>query len=246
MACSSCSGGNRLRLSKTANKLTAGMKLTSSQVTEKLNFNVIKRFLTQNDSPIGGWRFIDPDNGFHYDLKYTTYEELEAHILQVRKANSLRPIAHLRTVVENYLCQEPGMEPRCCPDVEGSRRFLSYWNGGKLWIKTAAKQLVGLNPFVTSEEALARATICVKCPYNKAPKQSHPTSDALMELVTIGRTTPLDDKLFNCSICTCTLKAKVHYNKKDIHLDPAWKDNLPNDNVPNLEEKPFKCWQLND
>lgn len=204
------------------------------------------RLLNSSVGPVGGFRFIDPDNGFSYDRGYRTFEELASHIEEHRKQNKLPPIESLREVWENWICQEFGMEKNCCAvSADISRTFDQYVSGAKALVRRALSS----DPFVSPGEAEVRSSICVDCNQNLANighRMSQMYSDNWMVHQIGNRATSQDSKLFTCKVCTCLLRAKVHYPDAEVAAS------LSDTDIGRLHREPkslrtgqhLDCWQL--
>lgn len=170
--------------------------------------------------------FRDPDTKYEYLA--TSKAALVNHITNYRVQNRLKPIEHLDAVLENYWCGLPENLGRCEP-LKLKRGLLSYVKGGVGLLET-----VLMKHIVSSEEAEARAKICAGCPLNVFPDKDGfiKWSDAIAEAATGGKKTTLDEQLGNCSVCSCTLKAKVWFGGK-LRLKPEERKQM-------LE---VNCWQ---
>ncbi len=89
---------------------------------------------------------------------------------------------------------------------------------------------------VQQSTAESRAAICLTCPKNIFPDKGPFVAwcDSIAEAMTGGRTTSLDAKLGSCDVCSCVIKAKVHYGG-DMHLSDEEKQQLPD-----------YCWMLTE
>lgn len=207
----------------------------------------MKKLVNPNLTPIGGYTFTDPDTGYIYNRKYSSYEELASHIHEYRTANKLPPISKLRAVWEHYCCENiPGMESRCqkVSDMV-ARNFRQFWQGGKSFIKAA---LSGSRSFVEQLVADNRSAICRDCDQNVVNighRHSQFYTDKFMLSQIGARRSKFHDELHTCKICSCILKAKVFYS------DSLVGDSLSDDEIGKLSRmprnsagRPLKCWQL--
>lgn len=204
------------------------------------------RLLNSHTHPVGGIRFVDPDTDFLYNRPYRSFEELASHVEEYREQNKLTPIENLREVWENWVCQEFGMEKKCCPVSEDIKRnFEQYVKGAKAWIRTLLKK----DKWVAQEEAERRAAICADCNQNLiniGHRHSQFYSDRFMAYQTGGRKTKNDAKLYTCKVCTCLLKSKVHYQDNEVasSLTDAEVGKLMREPKHLSNNTPLKCWQL--
>lgn len=196
--------------------------------------------------PVGGIRFVDPDTQFAYDRLYRNFEELEAHVTQHRDQNKLPPIEDFRRVWENWICNEPGMEGKCCPvsaDIE--RSFEQYVAGAKAFVRRAFSK----NKLASAIDAEKRAARCADCTQNLANighRMSQFYTDKFMLHQTGGKRTSLDSRLYTCKICTCLLRSKVHYPAKEVaaSLSDTEVGRLSREPKSISTGQPLRCWQL--
>ena len=207
---------------------------------------MIKVLKNSHVTPPGGWRFVDPTTGFEFNERYRNLPQLLQHIRDYRAQNKLAPIPSLQIVVENWLCHQPNME-RYSKSVPAVRGIQQYLQGAKAYAK--AKLAVEQDEYLTSkEEAEVRAKICTNCFHNEIPKEKSKLAELadvkIQELVG-DRTTSLDRGLFMCSICTCPLRAKVHFAQDFVekNMEPKMQYLAPN-GLPGRDGKPLYCWQL--
>lgn len=204
------------------------------------------RLIKPDYAPIGGYRFVDPDTNYPFKQNYPTFEQLEAAIIQYRNNNKLPPIEELRSVWENWMCQQPGMKSKCCGvTAQIARNFEQYMKGALAWVKTAVKK----EKFVAQEVAETRAKCCAECNQNVrniGHSHSQYYTDSWMRSQVGNRTTTKDADLLTCKICTCILRSKVHY------ADSTVKDSLTATELVQLKRlpknintgQPIKCWQV--
>lgn len=173
-------------------------------------------------------RFVFQDPDTRYQYRAETREALVKHIVGYRQQNNLKPIEHLELVLENYWCGLRENIGRCEP-LPLRRGLLSYVKGS-----IALVENILMKKMVSSEEAEARAKICVSCPHNVFPDKGAfvQWSDQIAEASTDGRKVSVHDKLGSCDVCTCTLKAKVWYGGT-LRLKPDEREKM----------KAVGCWQ---
>lgn len=175
--------------------------------------------------------FVDPDTGRRFQA--STKEQLIKQIVPYRAQNELEPLEYLGVVIEAYMCSLPQYRHKCEPTEPFSRDILGYLSGGVALLKNA---FYGRKNMVTQKAADLRASQCVFCRYNVFPDKSTflRWSDNIAEASTRGRKSKYYNKLGNCEVCSCPLKAKVWYKGKG-------------DKFSKEEIKMFKtvdCWQL--
>jgi len=205
-----------------------------------------KALRNPNVTPPGGWRYVDPDTGFAYDRQYHNLLELLDHIMAYRAQNKLAVISGLQAVVENWLCFQPDME-RYSKDVPQARRsFSQYISGAKAYAR--AKLGNDADYLCSQEEAEARGKVCLNCFHNEIPKEKSKLEELadvkIAELVG-ERTSARDRGLFMCSVCSCPLRAKIHFAKWFIeeNLEQKTRYLVPS-GLPGKDGKPVYCWQI--
>lgn len=159
-------------------------------------FNSPKRFI-----------FKDPDNQSKV-YEGVSYQDLYAKIRGYRSQNEMSEIPYLETVVENYLCRLPENVGKCVPRPPLKRGLIPTIKGG-----IALIQNLMYSKFVSQEVADERALICVSCPKNVFPDKGPflRWSDEIAELSVGKRRAKDHDRLGNCEVCSCPLRAKVWY-----------------------------------
>lgn len=153
------------------------------------------------------WLFVDPDTSRSF--KGATKTQVFNEVVDYRIANKLSPIQHLGDIIEDYTASMPINEGKW--NYHPLRRgWLQTFKGGVALLENI---FFGEANMVSQEEAERRAAICVSCPHNIFPDKSGfvAWADAIAEHSTDGRKTSRDSELGNCEVCTCVLKAKVHY-----------------------------------
>lgn len=198
-------------------------------------------------TPVGGFRYVDPDNGFRFEREYSTFSDLEKHVQEYRSQNKLVTIENFREVWENWVCQEPNTEKICCPVSKVvARKFHHYVNAGKILVSAALKKVSAR--FVRQEIADARAKTCLNCRsnvYRIGHKHAGFYAERWASAQASGRSTQYGDRLFTCQVCTCILKAKVHYKSSDIKKSLSSLEIARLKTEPkSIDGKPLKCWQL--
>lgn len=180
------------------------------------------------------FKFVDPDTGFQFEE--SNRKLLIKRIIDYRAQNRLDPIEHLHLVLDNYWCELPENEGKCTP-LKLKRGFMPMLKGAVFVIKNI---FYGQDNLTDRDTAVVRANICIKCPHNINPDKLEPnefnkwadnvalhsTDGAYLQIPFSVR-----NKLYNCEICTCPLKAKVWYKGKAT---------LPKEEQ---EKLPDFCWQ---
>lgn len=205
----------------------------------------MKRLKNRKKTPPRGWRFVDPDTGFRFRRRYQSLEELEEHVKRYRRMNNLEPIPHLPEVIQNWLCSHPGMAAHCVETTVKSRTLRQYLEGAKAAAKV---YLQGVNAFVSQEVAESRAEMCSNCKFNKKNEHDNRAqkyTDKYVESLVGDRETGFDENLFSCSVCSCPLRPKVHFDQKIIE-DALTREEKEVLAIPirGFDGKKFKCWQV--
>ena len=169
--------------------------------------------------------FKDPDTSFIYQA--ADKKELLNRIVSYRKQNELEPIEALDIVVDNYLCGLPENRANC-KHLPLERNWMGYVRGGLALLKNMLYK-----SYVSQAVADERASICIQCPHNVFPDKGNFLiwSDTQAEAAVGDRKSIHHDRLGNCEICTCTLKAKVWFGDEIV---------LPQEEYVQL---PDFCWQ---
>lgn len=167
--------------------------------------------------------FKDPDTGYMYSEP--TKKELIIRINAYRSQNKLEKIENLSFIIENYLCSLPENTGKCVP-VQTNRGILGYIKGG-----IALTKAVAYDKFVTKDVAEKRASICFSCPHNQMPINATWLNKKIYHIIGDDKKTSHDQNLGECEICSCPLRAKVHYGG-EIVLSESMNNQLPD-----------FCWQ---
>lgn len=187
-------------------------------------------------TPVGGWRWIDPDNGHRYERQYRSYKEMLGHIFNYRAMNNLPPLKDVDATIFDWLCQQEGMERYCCDIAHKKRTWGQVYKGAKQITKAA---ILGL--YCDAKTAEARAQLCLSCPYNEFMEEDikYYNPKVIFPLVH-GRSVSTQNKLYTCEKCMCILAVKVHHTHKEII------ENLDDEIIKELKNDKPDCWQLKD
>lgn len=173
------------------------------------------------------FEFKDPDTGFLF--QGSTRSDLVRRIVSYRAQNGLEKIVELDKVIDNYLCHLPENKGKC-NKLQLERGLLPSIKGGiallhNLWFKDQVDQ----------KEADRRSAICARCPYNVFPDKGPfiAWSDEIAEASVGERRSINHDKIGNCAVCSCPLRAKVWYGG-EIKVEPQQLVTM----------KKVKCWQV--
>lgn len=172
----------------------------------------MRRLLHPNQVPPGGWRFLERTTNVL--IKAPTYENLKALIVEHRQANNLAAGLNLEQEIEEQICAN--LDHNDCTDsarplhAQGGQLTLGQVFTGTVtlahWLLTGGKK-------VDLTEANRRAEICSTCQFNVSfdgCQGCHgETLRAAVDSIVQGQKTEYDEKLNACSLCGCSLKAKV-------------------------------------
>jgi hypothetical protein len=205
------------------------------------------RFIKAERSPIGGWRYIHPTT--EYRILGKSKEDLLTKVTDYAIANLLW--VPKWSDIEEWLCSGKDLDPigraimqrdYCCNVGNVNRNARDYIQGGISLVK-------GIGKYVSRVEAEKRAAICAKCPFNQRPEnvdRIRSFTDKLAEMVVHKLATTQDDKLFNCSVCSCNLRVKVHYPQNIVtdSLSEKVYNKLSETIYSKVDRSEFKCWQV--
>lgn len=157
------------------------------------------------------WEFKDPDTGFEF--RTTSRADLVKQIITYRINNQLDPIENLDLVINDYLCRLPSNAGNCRALSTLSRGFVATVKGGITLLKSMA-----MKEFVSQEKADERSAVCVECPLNVFPdKRGFIKYTDAVALHSIGKKRSSNhNKLGNCGVCSCVLKAKVWVTPENL------------------------------
>lgn len=197
-----------------------------------------QRALNKQLTPPGHWRARCPHCGFW--LKHYEWRAFEAQVRQHNASNG-----HEEWDYETAACEQ--LPPGSCLYADG-RQPAPF--DGEMTVEAighAAHALIHLvgaamfgDPLVDQGEAERRAAICARCPMNVPVRaclscRGFENVKELIHRVTGGRTTSVDADLYNCRVCTCSLKTIV-WIKPEI-LAKGFTDSQ-------RERSPSNCWKL--
>ena len=177
----------------------------------KIEFEIINI----EEAPPSGWKYKHPISGVsfsHFD--YTT---LFRQVVEHNKGNGYEMPDDWLETFHDEMCKQNRWDKRTCRRINGGRIarsaviFAQAFAFGKVlleFFKAGGK-------YVEQEVAEERAEICRNCPMNVAESWgcgscAQKIHDVVQELLG-PRETRADKELGFCAICSCSLKASVHY-----------------------------------
>lgn len=204
------------------------------------------RLKNKIESIPGGFKWTVPETEVTIGPE-TNISDLLMNVRQHYRANDLLPPPDLEDRLEHDNCLRAPAK-RCRPEhpskAEGGwiarlTQDIGTILSGTLTIGQWLWQYGGES--VSPEEAVRRAEICIRCPYNKPPQGCKPCNSAKIENTirkVIGhRSTEHDNDLKSCAICGCHLRAKIW-----IPLEVMKKKSQPS----RLKQYPQWCWLHQD
>jgi len=176
------------------------------------------------------WQFRDPDT--NRLLTADNRKQLTTLIYTYRSQNNLAPIYRLNDVIDNYLCKQPANLGNCMENKKLPRSAMQYLKGG---IDLLVNMLY--SSYVPQGEADRRAQVCLGCTHNTFPDKTGfiKWSDTIAVKSVGSRKSAHHDKLGNCGVCSCVLRAKV-WKGGTVSLSP--------NELKTIKETKPDCWQL--
>lgn len=188
--------------------------------------------INTSESPPNGWHYVQPESGriFHHYAKRPFLDAIRDH----RLANEYPISATWVQEIEDEMCRDhPEWGNSVCRRIgaKPGLRLLSF-AATMSFLQMLGKWVTDGAPYVEQEVAEERAAICASCPNNVYSEFGcgNCTTKIQQIISVIGgkRSTLLDDKLHSCSICSCNLKAAVHFplESQESNLTPEMKQEL--------------------
>ena len=186
--------------------------------------NELPRFTSKDATGLyPGYAIVGTPHGWHYPIHATktviieySFQELFRLVKAHLKGNDIPEPVDLVREMQEHACQ---FNPEFCEetDPDKQRKITLWYRAKKFYEAVTSAMRDGLVP---QEEAERRAAICAECPHNRGEEVSFCVGcwsakfvkDAAEALST--RRTSLDHKLDTCSLCSCSLKMKVHVRKE--------------------------------
>ena len=170
------------------------------------------RLYNYGETPPGGWRYKEPETGFWVEAP--TWPDLKRAVRKHRLANNLPIPLGLDATIEQQLCEivppeycqgdsqytlAPAHAPTLAEAIQGTKVIFDWWLHGKQRIPAA--------------EAERRAITCMRCHFNMPAAGCTNCSLAKLREVTTelvaSYAIPHDPILYVCTLCGCSLQAKV-------------------------------------
>jgi hypothetical protein len=176
-----------------------------------LEYEVVNTF----ETPPGGWHYIQPETGHVFETY--SYPKWIEDISKHRFANGIPVTADLEWELQDDLCKRhPEWANSICrrvPEPQGKIRI--NFHATLSFIAMLLDWLFKGLPTVSQEVAEERASICAGCPFNRPMSFgcglcTSQVTELLASLRGQKRTSK-DDLLGICGICSCSLKAAIHF-----------------------------------
>ena len=188
-------------------------------------------------APPGEWQYRVPQTGQFF--RASNWPQLQEQLIAHYRATGYSAPADLFGEVEKFICMNnPDYCDSNAPAMKQAMFYLSHsFTNVLTGTKTLASWVAKGRPYVTQEQAEARATVCSSCPYNLPPEgcsgcNKSVLKDAVM-LVVGKKSTSRDGQLASCRICGCVIQAKIH-----LPLDSIT-DHMP---LERQHALPDHCW----
>lgn len=200
----------------------------------------MQRLRSHQEVPTGNFRYVHAETG--HVTEHVARDEWITAAKNYRKINNFPIGLNFVEEMEDQLCQTlpPGwcdqqIEPGSWAKAIGSVAMTleTVKNGTKVlaaWMASGAKH-------VSKEEAERRGATCLTCHFNARLSDcagcGTESLNSIVRAIVGGETTPLDNRLHNCQICHCNLRAKVQ-----IPSDILFSKTDPQ----TLKKLPEWCW----
>lgn len=210
------------------------------------------RLNTLGTTPPGGFRyFVEETKTWIPDLRersgsgHTAMSDLIDDLRRHYKANRIDAPSDLQLKVEDQICRSvPGgwCNEHGVPVHSGTQGgpgwFLDF-TAMRQGTETLLRWALGGAQHVPQAEAERRGSICTSCQYNQmavgCTSCNMPAITNLINQIRGGRQTRNDQSLQACSLCSCSLKAKVWLPLKPL------RDSTP---AAQMAAFPPHCWLL--
>ena len=161
--------------------------------------------------PHGGYfHVLDPLTGVRSSAVH--WDHLVSKVRDERKANGAPIGLELEDEIEAWACLSHPDEVQVVDPRMPKLRSFNLDDVIRGTQVLAAFKLAG-SPLVSQQEANRRAAVCAKCPLNVSYSQSCSICgkiEAVVMSVVGNVSTPSNQQLYSCAICSCALKAAVH------------------------------------
>lgn len=200
------------------------------------------------DYPGITYRYADPDDGYEYNAKYGSYQELIHHIVNRRRIAKLEQIEDMDFVVQAYLAQMPENKEATFEGLEGvplSKQ--QYFQGAKVLFEVAKRKMQGKSNKTPEDIARLIALRCMSCIKNSRATRNLKWQDKIINLFIKGRSNVFSQYLGKCLLCGCGLASKVSLPASVIKttLNDNLLRRLPKDSKDHIDgETLMTCWMI--
>ena len=198
-------------------------------------------------NPPGGYCFTVPETGYKISKEHT-WDGLFAKVERHYYDNNIPLPDNWKEKVESQMCET--LPAGYCHYTDGTPfagttpklNAESIMQGVGSLATMVLERLKGNDVFVSQDEANARAEICSRCHFNQGLGvcMGCGAMKAVTDLASTvrgGRSTKLDGRLNNCSVCGCRNDTIVHIQRKVL---------LSNEKSETTEARPSWCWVKNE
>lgn len=210
--------------------------------------------------------YVDPTDYYSYTgiplpeggaRLYQSLDELINHVHSRRSSLGYKPLEHLNETIQHYLFLV-GDAPKSyfrkvptSPEVHASE-IEKIKTGAALAFslsRAAISEYVtaGSAGWTTNKIAAERAEICYNCPKNKEVEKStsQKVGEKILSVFNTARNTTYDEQLFDCEVCGCPMKEKVHYSEEiivEVTPDTTPAKAFPESFIGERSSKRYRCW----
>lgn len=118
------------------------------------------------------------------------------------------------------------------------RSISQWWSGTKAFALLNSREAAGHDVLVSPEKSAQRAAVCVSCePHNEVPTDLgwlEKWANGKMRQRIGDSTTPHDEKLGVCKLCSCELRTIVHFDADILRQTTS---------ASTLTKLPEHCWK---
>lgn len=164
-------------------------------------------------SPPGEFQYRVPQTGQFF--RASNWPQLQEQLIAHYRATGYPAPANLYEAVEDFICAN---HPDYChgeaTDIKFAMQQLAHsFTNVLTGTKTIASWVAKGRPYVTQEQAEARAAVCVTCQFNVPPDGCSSCNKSVLKdavMLVIGKkSTSRDAQLASCKICGCVIPAKL-------------------------------------
>lgn len=195
-----------------------------------------------DEAPPGGFDCFVSETGFRWAHE-PSFQRLAEKVFEHLKANSLDATTAFDRIQKDTVARllrtnETRWLEAYTPEVDRLHRsFIGYAFGARAYVEIQVRLARGESIFVDSAVAEQRAATCAGCSKNVKETRTPGAAiaaDAALRVSLGERSTKIDAALGRCSVCTCQLRAAVHFSDEVIRAGTA------ESQIPSF---PQHCWK---